>query len=305
MHPIDAVQLAFSERNLDTLNLILGLVMLGVALDLKVADLKALAARPVAPAVGMVAQFLLLPAVAWAVSRALAPAPSVALGLILVGCCPGGNISNYLTWLSGGRVATSVGMTAVSTLAAVVLTPLNFAFWGGMSPDTAALLRDISLDFGAVVRIVVVLLGLPTAIGMSVAHFWPGLAERLRRPFKVGSIAFFALFVIAAFSANFDHFLSHIATVFVPVTVLNALAFGLGWSAARLIGLDAADQRAVSIEVGIQNSGLGLVLVFSLFGGVGGMAVVCAWWGIWHILAGMALATAWRRIWPIEATASP
>lgn len=295
MHPIDQVQLAFTPESLRTLNLVLGLIMFGVALDLKVQDFVDLAKRPIAPAVGLFAQFLILPPVALLLAKAIAPTPSVGLGMLLVGCCPGGNISNYLAWLARGRVATSVGMTAVSTLVCMVLTPLNFAFWGSQDPEMAALFQQVSLDPLSMAQVVAVLLGLPVVLGMTLAARAPSIAAKLRKPFKVLSIAFFAVFVGIAFSKNFDHFLDHIATVFVPVLVLNAAAFAVGYGLAAVTRLDSADRRAVSIEVGIQNSGLGLILVFNFFGGMGGMAVTAAWWGIWHILAGMTLASLWAR----------
>lgn len=294
MTDIDAVQLAFSESSLQTLNVVLGLIMFGVALDLRVEDFKQLAASPKAPVIGLVAQFLILPPMAWVLSRVLAPTPSIALGMILISACPGGNISNYMTWLAKGRTETSVGMTAVSTAAAIVMTPFNAAFWGTRSADTAALVQEFQLDGGQMFVTVLLLLGVPITVGMLLAHFLPRVAGALRGPFKAGSILFFFAFVAVAFSANFDHFLAWIGVVFFPVLVMNALAYLLGWGSGWATGLDEADRRAVAIEVGIQNTGLGLVLVFNFFSGLGGMAVICAWWGIWHILSGLALASYWN-----------
>lgn len=278
------------------LNVILGLIMFGVALDLSAKDFRELAKRPIAPAVGLVAQFFVLPAVAFGLSRLLAPTPSIALGMILVASCPGGNVSNFITHFARGRTTTSVGMTAVSTLAAVVMTPLNFVFWGSLASDTEAMVSDVALDPVSMLGTIALLLGAPVFLGMMTAAHYPRVAARLRKPFQVASMLFFAAFVFAAFHANFDYFLRFIGLVFVPVLVMNAVALLTGWGAARAAALPAPDRRAVAIEVGIQNSGLALILAFDFLDGIGGIAVVSAWWGIWHILAGLTLGAFWRRI---------
>lgn len=296
MEPIDQVQLAFSPTTLTILNVVLGFVLFGVALDLKAEHFVRLVRSPKAPLVGLVAQFLILPAFAFGLISLLDIAPSLKLGILLVAACPGGNVSNFITHLAKGNTAVSVGMTMVSTVAAMVTTPLNLQVWGSLDPDTAALLRDFGLDPLNMLFVVGVLLVVPLAAGMSLARWAPKVARLLRKPLRWLSLLFFAAFVILAFRANFDHFLNHIGTVFLPVLILNAGALALGWGAARLVGLPPADRRAVSIEVGIQNSGLGLLLVFNFFDGLGGMAIVAAWWGIWHILAGMTMAAIWARI---------
>ena len=293
MYPIDQVELAFDAASLQTLNVILGFIMFGVALDLKVQDFVDLARDPKAPILGLFTQFLVLPAAAYLLVRLLGPVPSMGLGMLLVSSCPGGNISNFITHVGGGKTSVSVGMTAVSTLAAIVATPLNFRFWGGLNPDTAGLLTTFNLDPMEMLRTVAVLLGLPVVIGMGTAHFLPRVARFLRKPFKVLSLVFFMVFIVVAFGKNLDHFLTHIGSVFWPVLLLNALALGLGYGVATAGGLGIPERRAVCIEVGIQNSGLALVLIFNFFGGLGGMAVIAAWWGIWHMVGGFTLAAIW------------
>lgn len=293
MDAIDQVELAFNPTTLFVLNIVLGFVLFGVALDLKVEHFRALLRNPQAPLVGLVAQFLLLPAVAFGLVSLMDLPASIQLGVLLVAACPGGNVSNFLTHLGKGNTAVSVGMTLVSTGAALITTPLNLSFWGSLDPDTAELLRTLALDPVQMGLNVAVLLGAPLAAGMTLAHYAPQVAAWLRTPLKWLSIAFFGVFVILAFQANFDHFLNHVGAVFLPVFLLNAGALALGWGSARLLGLPEADRRAVSIEVGIQNSGLGLILIFNIFDGLGGMAVVAAWWGLWHIIAGMSLAGIW------------
>jgi bile acid:Na+ symporter, BASS family len=301
MTEIDAIRLNFSPESLVALNFILAFVMFGVALDMKPADFKGITAAPRAVLIGMAAQFLLLPATAWALTMVLRPQPSIALGLILVACCPGGNISNFLTHFARGNTALSVTMTAFSTVGALFFTPFNTALWGSLNPATAAILREIAIDPVEMFVAVAILLVVPALLGMGVAHRYPDFAARARRPFRILSLGVFALFVLLALGANWDYFLKYTSRVVLAVFLLNALGLALGYAAAAAARLPQADRRAVSIEVGIQNSGLGLILIFNFFGGLGGMAITAAWWGIWHILAGLSLASWWRRRPPAPA----
>ncbi len=291
---IDQTTLRFDPGSLDTLQVILGAVMFGVALDLSVDDFRRLLRAPRAPLTGFLAQVLVLPALAAGLGVLLPIPASVALGLILVAACPGGNVSNFITHVGGGRTSTSVGMTALSTVAAIVTTPANLALWGSASPRTRALVETVALDPWDMLVSVGVLLGLPVAAGIAVHMRLPRLARALRGPLQGLSLAFFVVFVGVAIANNFDKIAPFLPVVFGPVLLLNALALALGWGAAAATGCDVPDRRAVAVEVGIQNSGLGLVLVFSFFHGLGGMAMAAAWWGIWHILAGLSLAGWWR-----------
>jgi bile acid:Na+ symporter, BASS family len=292
---VDEVQLNFDRGSLLLLNGIIGLIMFGVALDVSIADLRDVLRRPKAPLIGIGAQFLLLPAGTFLLTRLLDPAPSIALGMILVSCCPGGNVSNIITHLAKGNTGLSIGMTGVSTLAAAVLTPLNFAFWGSLHPDTDALLRSVSVSPTELAITIGLLLAVPVSAGIAVRARRPELAKRLYRPMRAISIAFFLAFIAIAFVSNIEHFTALLGTVALAVLLHNALALTLGYTAGWAAGLDERDRRATSIEVGIQNSALALVLIFSFFGGLGGMALVAAWWGIWHIIAGLALAAVWSR----------
>ena len=213
--------------------------------------------------------------------------------MMLIAACPGGNLSNIMTYLAKGNAAVSVSMTAVSTAAAIVMTPFNLALWGSINPHTAPILRQVSLNPMDVFSTIVLILGVPLAAGMSISHFFPRLIEKIRKPFKVFSFIAFIGFVGAALGANWQIFLKVIGLVVFVVFIHNALALSLGYWSACLFRLDERDRRAVSIEVGIQNSALGLILIFNFFEGLGGMAIVAAWWGIWHIIAGLCLATYW------------
>jgi BASS family bile acid:Na+ symporter len=225
----------------------------------------------------------------------LNPTPSIALGMILIAACPGGNVSNFLTHLARGNTAMSVTMTAVSTVAAVVFTPLNLAVWGSLNPHTATILREIQMETSDLAQTILVILGIPTALGMGCAVLTPTLARKLHKPFKIFAIVAFTSFVAVAFAQNFSVFLNYVGWVALAVLLHNGMALSIGYWTAWFSGLAERDCRAVSIEVGIQNSALGLALVFRYFEGLGGMALVAGWWGIWHIISGLTVATYWSR----------
>ena len=292
---IDQVRLNFNPQGLLIINAAIGLMMFGVALELKLEDFKRIAVAPKAPCIGLAAQFILLPAFTYLLTLILKPPPSIALGMMLVAACPGGNLSNIITYLARGNSAVSVSMTAVSTAAAIFMTPFNLAFWGSLNPRTAQILKEVSLrPFDVFVNIFIIL-GIPLILGLFLARSFPFLVDKLRKPFKIFSLIFFIGIVAGALGANWQHFINYVGLVFFGVLVHNALALNLGYWAGRLVGLSEEDKRAVSIEVGIQNSGLGLVLVFNFFGGIGGMAIITAWWGIWHIIAGLIAAFIFSR----------
>lgn len=287
---IDEVILNFSPASLNILNGVLAIVMFSIAIDLKPIDFSRIARAPKPFVTGLVSQFLVLPALTFGLIMATNPQPSVALGMILVAACPGGNISNFITHRAGGNAALSVSLTAFSTLGAIVLTPLNIAFWGSLYAPTRAILRDTSIDPISVAITVGVMLVLPLVLGITLNTRRPEITARLRRPMKILSMGIFVAFVVIALSANWALFTGFAGAVAALVVGHNALALAGGYTTARLAGLSEFDRRAVMIETGIQNSGLGLVLIFGFFSGLGGMAVVAALWGIWHAISGIALA---------------
>lgn len=297
MEPIvvDQIQLNFNSKGLLIVNAAIGLMMLGVALELKLEDFKRVIRYPKAPGIGLLAQFILLPAFTFVLILILRPQPSIALGMILVAACPGGNLSNLMTYLAKGNCAVSVSMTAISTLAAIVMTPLNLSLWGSLNPDTAQILRKVSLSPADVFFTVFIILGIPMAIGMTLSRIFPNLSKKMRKPFKIFTLIFFVVIVFGALAANWKIFLQVIGLIVFAVLIHNALALNLGYWSSKLAGLPERDCRAVSIEVGIQNSALGLVLVFNFFSGLGGMAILVGWWGIWHIIAGLIAAFIFSR----------
>jgi BASS family bile acid:Na+ symporter len=304
MTDIDLIHLNFNPQTLFILNCVLGFIMFGVSLELKPADFKEALRTPRALAIGLLGHHLVFPAFTYLLVLLIQPRPSIALGMILVSSCPAGNISNFLTHLAKGNTALSVSISTLSTLAAIVMTPFNIAFWGGLYEPAQPILRQVAVNPLDMFLHVFLLLGLPLAAGLFVSRRWPRLTQRMRKPIKIFSLAFFLIFVLAALAANWQYFLRYVGMVVAVVFVHNASALLTGYGLAFVTGLPERDRRAVSIECGIQNSGLALILIFSFFDGLGGMAVVAAWWGIWHIVAGLSVATFWSRRQPVSAQAA-
>ena len=197
--------------------------------------------------------------------------------------------------LAGGNAALSVSLTAFSTVGAILLTPANIALWGSLYEPTRAILQRTAIDPISVAITVGLMLVLPLCLGMALNVKRPDITERLRRPMQWVSMGIFIAFVAIALAANWALFMQFAAVVAVLVFIHNALALLGGFSIATALGLSQFDRRAITIETGIQNSGLGLILIFGFFEGLGGMAIVAAFWGMWHILSGIGLAAIMAR----------
>lgn len=295
MESIDQVSLNFSEANLFYLNLSLGFIMFGVAINLHVQDFLSVLRNPKSALAGVISQFLILPAITFLLVLVIQPRPSFALGMMLVAACPGGNISNFMAAMARGNAALSVSLTAVSSSLAIFMTPINLTLWASMYEPTALILTEVSLDFWKLLKTITMLLLIPLVLGMMLRSWKPKVADKLHPVMHYSSIFIFALIVFLAFSANFNLFLSYIHLVVLLVLAHNAIALTSGYQVGKLFKLDQSDRRSIAIETGIQNSGLGLILIFSFFKGLGGMAIVAAWWGIWHIISGLSLAYFWSR----------
>lgn len=291
---VDAIRIDFDSGSLTTLKIVIAAILFGIALDTKVADFAAALRRPGTIAIGVVAQFLLLPAITFVLTLVLGVQGSVALGMILVACCPPGNVSNILTHRAGGDVALSVSMTAVGNVLAIFLMPLNMAFWGSLHPTGEALLRDIDLSAVDMLLEIATVIAVPFVLGITIAHLRPTVAATGAK--VVGPISFLALgaIIVIGVTNNWALFVAYIGVVVLAVFLHDALAMLLGYGIARLTRLPAASTKAMTFEVGIRNAGLGLLLVFTYFDGLGGMALVAAWWGIWDIIAGLAVAQWWK-----------
>jgi BASS family bile acid:Na+ symporter len=290
---IDNIHINFDTNTLWTLNLALALVMFGIALEISISDFKTLFKKPKVVLTGVFSQFILLPLVTFLLVLALKPLPSIALGMFMVAACPGGNISNFITHLSKGNAALSVTLTGIATLLAIVMTPLNLQFWGSLYGPTQVLLKEVAISPFDMIKLVALLLGLPLILGMLLNYLKPRLAISLARIFKIASLLFFIALIFLALYKNKDIFLDYIFYVFWIVLLHNLIAFLTGFSLAKAMDFSKENVKSITIETGIQNSGLGLLLIFTFFDGLGGMALLTAFWAIWHLISGLLLASFW------------
>ena len=230
----------------------------------------------------------------------------VALGMILVASCPGGNISNFMSSFSKGNVELSVSMTAITSAFATFITPLNFFMWGNLYYRTVSISGDVPelvIPFLPMFGQVLILLGIPIVLGMLFAKYFPKATQKITKPLQILSIVVFFGMVIISFAQNFQIFIDNLFYIFIIVLIHNACALGLGYFGATLAKRPELDRRSLTIETGIQNSGLGLVLLFNhaifppeIWHHVyGGMLLVTAWWGVWHIVSGLTVASIFRR----------
>ncbi|GAA5038907.1 bile acid:sodium symporter family protein [Microbacterium fluvii] len=294
MNP-DAVVLNFTPGTLVILNVVLGLIMLGIALDTSPDDFKVVLRKPKPFVIAILAQLLVLPAVTTALTLVLPIPPSMALGMILVACCPPGNISQVLTHRSGGNVALSVSMTAVGNLIYIFTMPFAIAFWGSLRDDTRALLQAVSLNGWQMLLEILLIIGLPFFAGLLIRAKLPAVAAKVQPFVKWFSLLALVGFIVAALAGNWAHFVTVFGIIVLVVTIHDAVALAIGYGTAVVGGLGTRERKAMTFEVGIRNAGLGLGLVFTFFGGLGGMAIVAGWWGIWDIIAGLIVAGLWAR----------
>jgi bile acid:Na+ symporter, BASS family len=285
----------FGPDQVALLNAILAVMIFGVSITLKPADFRRVVRQPKAPLTGLLAQFFLLPAFTCLTTWLFDIEPHMALGMILVAACPGGTFSNIMTYLARGNLALSVSMTAVSSAAAAFITPLNFALYGSLNPNTLPLLQTIAMDPIQLATLFFFVLVIPMLLGMICGQKFPQLAARAERPFRIFSIATLFGFVIIAVAQNIDTLMAYLGILVALVVAHNALALTLGYLTARSLQLNAADTRAITLEVGIQNSGLALAILFTFFPEQTSMLVVAALWGVWHLVSGGLVALYWNR----------
>jgi len=269
--------------------------MFGVALGITFDDFKQLLKQPKLVLIGVLLQFVLLPLVTFLLVILIKPQPSIALGMFMVAACPGGNISNFMTHLAKGNTALSVSLTAFATFLAMFMMPFNFSFYSELYHPTAQIIKTVELDSFGLVKLVLLILGVPLLFGMLLRHKNAALALKLSKLLKPLSIVVFVVIIVIAFSNNIDVFNNYIHYVFAIGVTHNLIALTLGFLVAKMFRLSFKNQKTLAIETGIQNSGLGLLLIFSFFNGLGGMAILAAFWGIWHIVSGLLLAFFWSR----------
>ena len=291
---IDSFQLDMGTASEVSMAIVLAIMMFAVALGLKPSSFAFFKTHPKVYLTGVIAQILGLPLLTLIICYVVNPHPSVALGMILIACCPGGNTSNLIALFARANTALSVSLTATSAVFAAIVTPVSILFWSSLYPPTRTLLSEINIDVVAFLTQTLIILALPLLLGMLLRHFAPKLAEKIQTPLAVLSgLALLAIILIAS-SRLFPVFIALGAGIFALVIFHNAFAFGLGYLSARLIKADTPSRRTLTIEVGIQNSGLGIVILLTQLGGVGGAGAVAGLWGVWHLIAGTTLAFLWR-----------
>ena len=308
LESLSSVTINFGEGGMMIVNIILAFVMFGVALGIKTQTFKDVFRNPKSVIVGLLMQWIGLPAVTFIVCLILNPVitPMVALGMILVACCPGGNISNFISSLSKGNIELSVSMTAVSTAFAPIITPLNFFVWGNLYSQIVSIrahIPTLHIPFMPMLEQILLLLGVPIVLGLVFAKYFPNATKKITKPAQIISILLFIGMVIVSFSQNFQIIVDNIIYIFFIVLLHNACALSTGYLGGTLAKLPQRDRRSLTVEVGIQNSGLGLILLFNpaIFppevwhSHYGGMLLITAWWGIWHIVSGLTVAYLFRR----------
>ena len=301
---IDSINVSLNAGGMNTINIVLAFVMFGVALGIRPRTFVDVFTKPKSVILGIVCQFILLPLFTFLLALSLKDSISwtMAMGMILVASCPGGNISNFISSLSKANIELSVSLTAISTALAIFTTPFNFWLYGNLylkASGIASTLPQLSIPLWDVFKTIVILLGIPLTLGILTAHFFPKVAEKLKKPFQYFSILFFIAMVVLAFMGNIDAFLKCIKYIFLIVLVHNLLALLIGWCVGKVSKVSKEDRRTLTIETGIQNSGLGLVLllgtgIFANFPPHGGALVITAWWGIWHIVSGLGTSALFR-----------
>ncbi len=302
---LDDVVLNLDAGARSGLSLILALMMFSVGLGLRTDDFRRVLRRPGVILFGTALQVLALPALTFLLTFLIAPTASIALGMMVVAACPGGNASNVLTQAARGDAALSVSLTALSSALAVLTTPFNIVFWAGLHPRTSSLLTTIGLDRGAFLSETALTLGLPLATGLLLAERATAFAGRIRKPLHTFSLLALGGFIVGALITNGSPLATAGWFIFPVLVIQDAMALLLGYSSARLAGLSGAAQRAFTFETGIRNSGLGLVILLGHFKGLGGAALITAGWGVWHLISGGMLAAFWSRREPLTAVGAP
>jgi len=277
---------AFSAVSPTTISYLLGAIMLGMGMTLSLDELRIVFIRPKEIALGCLAQFTIMPLLAWGLARLFRLDEALALGVVLVGCCPGGTASNVITYLAKGDLALSVGMTAVSTLLAPFLTPLLTWALAGKSVDV-----DVVSMFLSILSVVI----LPIAVGLLVKWLWPRLTAEATDYLPAFSSVVIALIVAIVISANADRLLAGGLLIALVVMLHNVCGLGLGYLLATVLRLAEPKRRALTIEVGMQNSGLASSLSTIHFAAFPLATIPGALFSVWHNISGAIVAYWFQR----------
>lgn len=267
-------------------NTLLGIVMFGMGLTLRPGDFKVVFSRPKDVVLGCIAQFTIMPLLAFLLTRLFRLSPELAIGVILVGTCPGGTSSNVMTYLSKGDVPLSVGMTAVSTVLAPFLTPLLTYVYAGAKVDV-----NMASMFLSIIKVVIV----PIAAGFIINHFFSRFTQNVVEILPLISTTAIVAIVAAVVSANSSKIMTSGLLIVGVVILHNVLGYFLGFSIGKLLKLDSSKCRAISIEVGMQNSGLATSLAATHFAQYPLATIPGAVFSVWHNISGAVLANIYAR----------
>ncbi|MBN8677309.1 MAG: bile acid:sodium symporter family protein [Chitinophagales bacterium] len=294
MNP-DTLQLHFNPDQMVVLNLAMAFLMFSVALDVRFSDFKKVADFPQSVAVGLLAQFLVFPLLTLGIIAVFQPPVSVAMGMVLVAMCPSGNMTNFLVHFAKANVPLSVTLNAIIILSATFVTPAGFLFWSKFIPESEAIRQSFELEFLDMAIIIVELIVIPLLLGIWLHQNRPEFVARIRPWAQRLSLLIFFSILVLALMGNRQNIVDYLGMIFLLVAVHNAVALGNGFVLGTIFKLPKLDRRTLAFEGGIHNTALGLLLIFKFFGGLGGMALIAAWWGIWDLVTGMSLAWWWRR----------
>lgn len=266
------------------ISLLLGIIMFGMGLTLKAKDFAIVFKKPIPVIIGILAQYIIMPVVAFALAKLLNLSPELAAGLVLVGACPGGTASNVMVYLAKGDVPLSVAMTSCSTLLAPILTPLVLLLFAG---------EWIPVDAGSMFLSIVQVIIIPIVLGILINYFLPKAVEKSTEALPLVSVVAIVAIVAAVVSGNRDTIATTGALLFVAVMLHNVFGLLFGYLVGAITGLDVTQRRAISIEVGMQNSGLGASLATTYFSPA--TALPSAVFSVWHNISGPLLATIWSQ----------
>lgn len=295
MHTVDALRIHFNPDQMFILNMAMAFLMFSVALDVLPEDFKKVIEFPKSVAVGLLAQYLIFPLFTLAIIHVFKPPVSMALGMILVSMCPSGNMTNFLVHFARANVALSVTLNAIIILSATFVTPAGFLFWSQFVPDSDVLRKSFELRLIDMAWIILRLIVAPLLFGMFLNIRYQAFVIKIR-PWvqRLSLLIFFSILALAVLG-NLDNLIGYLGFAFVIVAVHNAVALSTGYFLGGLAKLPELDRRTLAFEAGVHNTALGLLLVFKFFDGLGGMALIAAWWGIWDLATGVGLAAWWRR----------
>lgn len=293
---LDSLRIVLDPIGQTGVALALMIVMFSVALGLRIDDFRFLLDKPVLFLGGVFAQVLVLPFVTYVLILIIAPPASVALGMIVVACCPGGAVSNLMTYLSRGSVAVSVALTATSSMLAALLTPASILFWSHTYKPTSTLLKTLDVSPLLFLAQTTFLLAVPLVLGMTVAARAPDVAKRIRRRTTLLGSSVLLGVIIYGIVYFLDILFPVLSLLGILVVMHNAIAFATGAAAGMILSRVRATRRALTFEIGIQNSGLALVILVSQLKGLGGAAAIAAVWGVWDLIAGGLIVGLFRTL---------